>query len=696
VIIRKISLILSLIVICLTLSAQDISGIWQGILRDSNPKGVFNYTYTMTIVQNGQNIIATSHAIAVGTPYSCDFGSRGVVINNVLMFEDTSFAVSEPPVGLLWCAKFGNLIFTPSLEKLSGTLPPLGPDYCHYKVELYRLLLTADTVHCSAKIVLITARGQNVKWYADKDKSIPLGSGNSFSPFVNKTTTYYATQTTQGFESIAIPITIHITTSSIFQQTKTICEGQSLTVGDTTYRTTGIYSRIIKKIEGCDSIVNTNLTVINSIKRTRTLTICEGQSVTVGDTIYKTSGTYSKRFINTTGCDSIVTTILIVKSTIKKSQTLNICTGQSIMVGDTTYKTSGIYIKKMLTTEGCDSIVTTNLTISNPIQKTQTLNICQGESISVGDTTYRTTGNFVKKLISITGCDSIITTNLTVNGSIQKTQTLFLCEGQSIRVGDTTYKTSGNYIKKLQSSTGCDSIVTTQLTVSKTIEKKQVLSICEGQSVAVGDTLYKTSGIYIKHIKLQGGCDSIVTTQLEVKKMNIILSRDTLVRLGDSIQINAQTNWTTPISWKWSPPIGITCDTCQNTWIKPTRTLAYTLEAKDKTCRATKDIIIRVKNGCNVYIPTAFSPNGDSNNDNFTIHWDNCLKSIKRFAVFNRLGNLIISQNDLSINNISEKVVWDGTISEHPASVDVYVYFFEVEYVDGTVEILKGDVSVMR
>lgn len=246
---------------CLTLSAQNLSGIWQGVLRDSNPKGIFNYTYTMTIAQSGQNITSHSYAVAVGTPYACDFGSRGTVFNNVLTFEDTSFAVSEVPVGIIWCIKFGDLIYTPSLEKLSGTLPPLGPDYCHYKVELYRLLLDADTIHCGAKVVPITARGENVKWYADKERTIPLGSGNSFSPFVNKTTIYYATQTTQGFESIAIPITIHINPASSFQQNKTICEGQSVVVADTVYKTGGIYDKKFLTIDGCDSIITTNLTV---------------------------------------------------------------------------------------------------------------------------------------------------------------------------------------------------------------------------------------------------------------------------------------------------------------------------------------------------------------------------------------------------------------------------------------------------
>jgi CHU_C Type IX secretion signal domain len=73
---------------------------------------------------------------------------------------------------------------------------------------------------------------------------------------------------------------------------------------------------------------------------------------------------------------------------------------------------------------------------------------------------------------------------------------------------------------------------------------------------------------------------------------------------------------------------------------------------KSNTCHKNGNIIIRVKQGCNVFIPTAFSPNSDGINDVFSIYWDNCLKSIKRFAVFNRWGNLVTSQDDTSIKDI--------------------------------------------
>jgi gliding motility-associated-like protein len=503
-------------------------------------------------------------------------------------------------------------------------------------------------------------------------------------------------RTTGGCDST---MTTNLTVNTIIPkvQNLTLCAGQTVTVGDTTYKTSGKYIKKLTSFSGCDSIVTTNLTVNTPIQKIQNLTLCEGQSLTVGDTTYKTSGKYIKKLTSFSGCDSTLTTTLTISPAIEILQDITICQGQSITVGDTTYKTSGKYIKKLTSLKGCDSIVTTNLTVSTGIQKIQDLTICEGQSVMVGDTAYKKSGTYIKKITSFSGCDSTITTTLTISPAIQKLQDITICQGQSITVGDTTYKTSGKYIKRLTSLKGCDSIVTSQITVSPAIQKEQTLSICEGQSVTVGDTVYRTSGTYTKRI-VGKGCDSIIVTNLEVKKIDLIVPLDTLIKLGDSILLNPTTNLSPPLLWKWTPNNGISCDTCQTIWIKPKKTQSYNIAISDKnnTCKKNANIVIRVKQGCNVFIPTAFSPNGDGINDVFTVYWDNCVKSIKRFAVFNRWGNLVTSQNDLVINNISERAVWDGTMSERPVSVDVYAYFLEVEYVDGTFEVLKGDVSVVR
>ena len=547
----------------------------------------------------------------------------------------------------------------------------------------------------------IVTTNLTVKSSIQKSQTLSICNGQSVTvgDTIYRTTGIYTKRLTSfgGCDSL---VTTNLTVKFSIQksQTLSICNGQSIAVGDTIYKTTGIYTKRLTSVGGCDSLVTTNLTVKSAIQKSQILTVCNGQSIAVGDTIYKTSGIYTKRFTSVSGCDSLVTTNLTVKSAIQKTQTLSICNGQSVAVGDTIYKTSGIYVKKLLSTEGCDSIVTTNLTVKSAIQKAQTLSICNGQSVTVGDTIYKTSGIYTKRFIAVGGCDSLVTTNLTIRSAIQKSQTLSICNGQSVAVGDTIYRITGIYVKKLLSTEGCDSIITTNLRVNSTIQKAQALSICQGQSVIVGDTTYKTSGIYIKHLRSIGGCDSIVTTDLKILKFDLDIPTEATIRLGDSIQITALAHSTEPLLWKWTPNSFLSCDTCSTIWITPKKSIVYKIEVTDKNkqCKEQRDFKIHVNKQCNIFIPTAFSPNDDSFNDIFKVYFGNCIKQIKRYAIFNRWGNLMVTKDNPNLDNGKEVILWDGLMNGQSADIGIYAFFLEVEYWDGEVEVLKGDVTVMN
>lgn len=69
----------------------------------------------------------------------------------------------------------------------------------------------------------------------------------------------------------------------------------------------------------------------------------------------------------------------------------------------------------LVAANGCDSAVTTNLTVRGAISSAQILTICNGESITIEGNVYNTTGIFMDTLVAANGCDSIVTTDLTVN-----------------------------------------------------------------------------------------------------------------------------------------------------------------------------------------------------------------------------------------------------------------------------------------
>jgi hypothetical protein len=109
-------------------------------------------------------------------------------------------------------------------------------------------------------------------------------------------------------------------------------------------------------------------------------------------------------FFNEISCPSVLV-----------NQNLTICNGQTITVGTNTYNTDGTYQDTLTSVNGCDSIVITNLSVTNGFEITQNINICYGESYSIGNSTYSIPGNYSDTLQMVSGtCDSIVYTNLNV------------------------------------------------------------------------------------------------------------------------------------------------------------------------------------------------------------------------------------------------------------------------------------------
>lgn len=328
--------------------------------------------------------------------------------------------------------------------------------------------------------------------------------------------TYVDTLTNQfGCDSI---VTTNVTINGGASTTRffTECDGFSVTVGGNTYTTTGIYNDILTDVNGCDSFVTTNLTIIPTVTSSQTLFLCPGSSVTVGTNTYTTSGTYVDTLNSAANCDSVVTTNLTIPAPITTSQTFVECQGFSITVGSNTYNTTGVYTDVLNAANGCDSTVTTNLTINSPTAFTQTLVECAGYSITVGNNTYTTTGVYVDTLVSAFGCDSVVTTDLTVQSPISSAQTLSGCAPYSVTVGTNTYTQTGTYTDVLTAANGCDSTVTTNLTVYATDSLTNTYVECAGFSVTVGTNTYSTTGIYTDVFSNVNGCDSTVITDLTI------------------------------------------------------------------------------------------------------------------------------------------------------------------------------------
>jgi hypothetical protein len=201
--------------------------------------------------------------------------------------------------------------------------------------------------------------------------------------------------------------------------------------------------------------------------------ICSGNTYNFFGRIISTTGVYYDTIVNRFACDSISILNLFVKPNTARTITTSICQGSSYTVGSSTYNTTGTFIKHLPNYLGCDSTVTLNLTVNQNSAKTITASVCQGNSYTIGSSTYNTTGTFVAHLTNYVGCDSAVTLNLTVtqlpNPSISSTNCSLTCNpvaasyqwylGGVIIVGATTQNIlatqNGNYSVKVTDTNGC-------------------------------------------------------------------------------------------------------------------------------------------------------------------------------------------------------------------------------------------------
>ena len=301
-----------------------------------------------------------------------------------------------------------------------------------------------------------------------------------------------------------------------------ICDGQSYTPpGGSAETTSGTYITHILNVAGCDSTITTNLTVIPNTSSTANISICDGQSYTPpGGSAETTSGTYITHISNAAGCDSTITTNLTVIPNTSSTANISICDGQSYTPpGGSAETTSGTYITHILNVAGCDSTITTNLTIIPNTSSTANISICDGQSYTPpGGSAETTSGTYITHILNAAGCDSTITTNLTVIPNTSSTANISICDGQSYSPpGGSTETTSGTYITHISNAAGCDSTITTNLTVIPNTSSTANISICDGQSYTPpAGSAETTSGTYITHISNAAGCDSTITTNLTV------------------------------------------------------------------------------------------------------------------------------------------------------------------------------------
>ena len=208
-------------------------------------------------------------------------------------------------------------------------------------------------------------------------------------------------------------------------------------------------------------------------------------------------------------------------------------------------------------------------------------------------------------------------------------------------------------------------------------------------------------GQYTLVVQDANGCswDTVITLN-EPPEVNVDVGPDIELEFGDDTVIQAIINIPSSMmdTLIWSPDDIIDCIdlNCLQVNVHPFKTVKLLATLIDENgCEATDDILITIKKGRRVYIPTVFSPNDDNINDIFFISGaGRQINTIKKFQIYTRWGELVHEVSDIAPNDPSKG--WTGRFKGEVMNPGVYVYRALILYIDGLEEIITGDVTLLR
>lgn len=185
------------------------------------------------------------------------------------------------------------------------------------------------------------------------------------------------------------------------------------------------------------------------------------------------------------------------------------------------------------------------------------------------------------------------------------------------------------------------------------------------------------------------GCQSL---QPDIVQVNVTppivvqISKDTAVAMGDVFQLHASS---VANNYVWSPGFGLNNIYDPNPIVTVTGDITYKVTATTNAgCKGEASVTLKVYKGPDIYVPTAFTPNGDGKNDVFR-PFPVGIKNYTYFRVYNRWGQVIFSTSEFNKG-------WDGKVNGIEQPSGTYIWVIEGFTKDNKKISKKGTVTLIR
>jgi len=689
------------------------------------PAGTTNYTVTVTSATGCTNTAVTTVTVN-STPTASISGSTAICAGDAATLTASggssyswwnngaaSATITDSPTSN---TTYTVTVSNGSCSSTTSTSVTVNP--------LPAASISGNTNICQGSFTTLTASGGGTYLWDNTATTVSI----TVNP---ATTTSYTVTVTGGNGCTAVAVTtVNVAPPPVatVSGNNTICAGQSTALtasGGLTYswNTTATTSSItvspaisttysvIVSAGTCSDTTSISVTVNASptANITGSSAICSGQNSTL---TASGGGTYSW----STG---VTTNPIIVSPTIATSYSVVVSNGL------------------------CSDTATVNVTVNSPVTasiSSSSTTICSGTTATLsasGGTSYSwstgvttnpiivspSTGTTYSVIVSNGTCSDTATATISVNPSPVVTVSASsnaICMGQSATLtasGGGTYAwntgatsnvvtvtptSTTNYTVVVTAANGCTASATSSVTVTPvpvaTINSNS--TICSGDMITLtagGGTTYlwspgnqTTSTIQVNPAisttytvtVTNGNCTDTASTIVFVNPSpTASAGANVTINYGDATTLTASGGGT----YSWS-----TGENSQSISVNPPVTTTYTVVVTDANgCTDIAVVTVYIEFNCgNIFIPNAFSPNGDGKNDYF-VPRNICFKTF-HLVIYDRWGVKVFVTDDIATKG------WDGMYKGSIGETAVFNYYFSYELVDGNSDVIKGTVSLIR
>lgn len=479
-------------------------------------------------------------------------------------------------------------------------------------------------------------------------------------------------------------------------------ENLSLLPGQTNATATnlcaGIHYVIVTSSIGCTDTATVTIASNGggAIQTTETQSVCANTTVTYpnGSTAVITAPTtYISQLTTSSGCDSIITTNVVLVPFLASTQLIAVCANSTVTYPDGTSEIitgNTTQTSNLVATTGCDSVVTTVVTVIPTYTTTENRTVCANSTITYPDGTtgfITSPTSYVSNLIGALGCDSVITTNVTLSQGFEEQVFVEVCPNSPYTFpnGETqTITSSTTQTSVFTTGSGCDSTIVTTVSITAVPVAQQTIEVCAGDAYTFPDGVTRNNitnnMVYTSAIPTTTGCDSIIETSVYVASAQATEFEITPSKLG-TFNFDAAFSITTPenTAYEWSifdtdsALIHTSADTAfsyqfENIAATYTVCVASTSQAG---CAVSKCKLLPAETELTVYIPNAFTPEiegqTDRLNDVFRPVIGGAIVANYTLTIFDRWGKQLFVSND-------ESVGWTGQVNARDVPIGLYVF----------------------